>query len=136
MKKFVIAVLVIISLASCSKKDVVAPQAEPATNNKIFYKDANVAIADVSGSTVNSSTVNVKFSALYEKNVTKIEIMSGPYENMLCFMHGEDIATTSNTEKKYSVTEQQATTSTRFYVIKYTLKSGGWVLTPAFKYVK
>jgi hypothetical protein len=134
MKKFVSAVLAIIVLASCGKKDVCTP-VQPEAAAKVFYKDANIAIADIKGITQGAG-VKLQFSSLYEKNVVKMELMSGPYENMLCFIHEENIAATSLQRKNYDITEQNANTSTRYYVIKYTLKSGGWVLTPAFKYDK
>jgi hypothetical protein len=133
MKKFVSAVLTVIILASCGKKEVCTPQ--PEVTGNIFYKDANVAIADIKGTTLGAG-VKLQFSSLYEKNVVKMELMSGPYENMLCFIHGEDIDQPSYARKNYDVTEANATSSTRYYVIKYTLKNGGWVLTPAFKYEK
>jgi len=135
MKKFLSAVITVIVLASCSKKDVACPQAESQVAGKVFYKDANVAIADISGST-QGAAVKLQFASLYEKNVVRMEIMSGPYENMLCFLDAEDIPATSLQRKTYNITESNATSNTRYYVIKYTLKSGGWILTPAFKYDK
>lgn len=133
MKKFLSAVIIVMVLASCSKTDLTTPAAE--ATGKIFYKDANVAIADIKGTTKGTG-VNLEFSSLYEKNVVKIELMSGPYENMLCFIHGEDINNTSLQRKNYNITEDNANSSTRYYVIKYTLSNGGWILTPAFKYDK
>jgi hypothetical protein len=135
MKKFLSAILAVIVLASCGKKDVCTPEQQPVTAGKVFYKDANIAIEDIKGTTLGAG-VKVQFSSLYEKNVVKMELMSGPYENMLCFIHEEAIPTTSLQRKNYNITEENANTSTRYYVIKYTLKSGGWVLTPAFKYDK
>ncbi|MCE3282434.1 MAG: hypothetical protein K0Q66_1171 [Chitinophagaceae bacterium] len=133
MKKYVSAVLAVIILASCSKEVTSAPEAEVTGN--IFYRDANVAIADVAGTTVGNG-VKLQFNSLYEKNVMKMELLSGPYENMLCFIHEENIAGNSVQKKSYAITEEQANSSTRYYVIKYTLRSGGWVLTPPFKHVK
>jgi hypothetical protein len=134
MKKFLSAVLAVIVLASCGK-DVCAPEQQPEISGKVFYKDGNIAIADIKGSNIGAG-VKVQFSSLYEKNVVKMELMSGPYENMLCFIHEEAIPATSLQKKNYDITEVNANSATRYYVIKYTLKSGGWVLTPAFKYDK
>lgn len=120
-------------LVSCSKKEVTAP--EPEVTGTVFYKDANVAIADIKGTT-RGAGVDLEFSSLYEKNVVKMELMSGPYENMLCFIHEESIPTTSLQKKTYKISEDNANSNTRYYVIKYTLRSGGWVLTPAFRYQK
>lgn len=133
MKKFVFAVVMLIALSSCGNKDVIAPAVADA--GKVFYKDANVSIADVKGVPVGSN-VKFQFSSLYEKEVVKMELMSGPYENMLCFIHEETIQGNSHQKKSYTFTEANANTGDRFYVIKYTLKSGGWVLTPTFKYEK
>ncbi len=133
MKKNLFAVIAIVAFASCSQKDVTEP--EPQVTGNVFYKDANVAIADVKA-LGQGNALKLQFSSLYEKNVAKMEIMSGPYENMLCFIHEEPIPTNSLQRKNYNITEDNGNTSNRYYVIKYTLKSGGWILTPAFKYTK
>lgn len=133
MKQFLFAVLAIVVFASCSQKDIIEP--EPQVTGNVFYKDANVAIADVKAKG-EGNALKLQFSSLYEKNVAKVEIMSGPYENMLCFIHEEPIPGNSVQRKNYNITEDNANTSQRYYVIKYTLKSGGWILTPAFKYTK
>lgn len=135
MKKYVSAVIALIVLVSCSKSDVIAPKEAQSASGEVFYKDANVAISDIKGTTIGNG-VKLQFNSLYEKNVVKMELMSGPYENMLCFIHEESIATNSLQKKAYAVTEANAGSSTRFYVIKYTLKDGGWILTPAFKHQK
>src|SRR5687767_8531278 len=137
MKKFVTAVLTVIILASCSKSDMVAPQQqeEAVVAGDVFYKDANVAIASVKASP-SGNDVKFQFTSLYEKNVAKVEVMSGPYENMLCFFYAQTLPSVSNGAKKYVVTENDAASGVRFYVIKYTLKSGAWVMTPAFRYQK
>jgi len=132
MKKYVSAVVLACILVSCSKKDITTPETEVTGN--IFYRDANIAIADVKGVSKNGSAVEFQFSSLYEKNVVKMELMSGPYENMLCFIHEETIPAASLQRKNYHITEDNANTPTRYYVIKYTLNTGGWVLTPAFKF--
>lgn len=133
MKKILFAVLAIIVFASCSQKDITEPEQQVTGN--VFYKDANIAITDVKAKG-EGSAMKLQFSSLYEKNVAKMEIMSGPYENMLCFIHEEPIASNSLQRKNYNITEDNANTTQRYYVIKYTLKSGGWILTPAFKYTK
>jgi hypothetical protein len=137
MKKFVSAVLIIMTLASCSKNDLVTPaqQEEPVVTGNVFYKDANVAIANVKA-TPSGDNVKFSFTSLYEKNVAKVEVMSGPYENMLCFFYAETLASVSNSTKKYVVTENGAAAGIRFYVIKYTMKSGAWIMTPAFRFEK
>ncbi len=133
MKKILFAVLAIIVFASCSQKDITEPEQQVTGN--VFYKDANIAITDEKAKG-EGSAMKLQFSSLYEKNVAKMEIMSGPYENMLCFIHEEPIASNSLQRKNYNITEDNANTTQRYYVIKYTLKSGGWILTPAFKYTK
>ncbi|HEX6915039.1 MAG TPA: hypothetical protein VF145_07345 [Chitinophagaceae bacterium] len=136
MKRFVSAVLLIIIFSSCSKQDLVAPEQDAAgTTGKLFYKDANVAISDVEGTAVGNH-IRFRFTSNYEKNVAKVELMSGPYENMLCFFYEESLPAVSLQKKSYEVTEQNVSASQRFYVIKYTLRSGGWILTPPFRYQK
>lgn len=137
MKRFVSAVLLIVILASCSKSDLVAPREEQAATvtANVFYKDANVAIAGVTA-VQSGNDVQFSFTSLYEKNVARVEVMSGPYENMLCWFYAETLAPVSGTAKKYVVTETGAASGIRYYVIKYTLKSGAWVMTPAFRYEK
>lgn len=133
MKKILFAVLAIVVFASCSQKDITEPETQ--VTGSVFYKDANIAITDVKAKG-EGSAMKLQFSSLYEKNVAKMEIMSGPYENMLCFIHEESIPSNSLQRKNYNITEDNANTTQRYYVIKYTLKSGGWILTPAFKYTK
>jgi len=135
MKKFVSAVALIILFASCSKTDLVAPKQEDETvaNADIFYKDGNVAIANVTA-VPSGSDVKLQFISLYEKNVARVEVMSGPYENMLCFFYAQNLSVSSSSTKKYTVTESGAASGIRFYVIKYTLNSGAWIMTPAFRY--
>ena len=137
MKRFVSAVLIIIFLASCSKSDMVAPRDEQPANvaANVFYKDANVAITGVAAVQAGND-IQFSFTSLYEKNVARVEVMSGPYENMLCWFYAETLAPVSGSAKKYVVTETGAACESRFYVIKYTLKSGAWVMTPAFRYEK
>jgi hypothetical protein len=137
MKKVVSAVIIIIFLASCSKGDMVAPaqQEETTVAGDVFYKDANVAITGVKAVT-SGDDVKFLFTSLYEKNVAKVEVMSGPYENMLCFFYAQTLSATSNGTKKYVVTETGAASGIRFYVIKYTMKSGAWIMTPAFRFEK
>lgn len=137
MKKFVSAVAVVFILASCSKTDMVTPKEDQQASvaADVFYKDANVAIANVTA-VPSGGDVKFSFSSLYEKNVAKVEVMSGPYENMLCFFYAESLAPVSGSVKKYVVTETGAASGVRFYVIKYTLKSGSWIMTPAFRYEK
>jgi len=101
----------------------------------VFYKDANVEIANVKAVT-SGDDVKFHFTSTYEKNVVKVEVLSGPYENMLCFFYAQVLSTSSNSAKKYVVTEAGAASGIRFYVIKYTLKSGAWIMTPAFRFEK
>ena len=131
MKKFVSAVFAIIILASCSKNDVVAPQQEEPAN--LFYKDSYVAITNVKA-VPSGNNVDFQFTSLYEKNVSKVEVMSGPYENILCFFYEQALPAVSLNAKNYSVTEKGAAAAIRYYFIKYTLKSGVTITTPAFRY--
>lgn len=112
---------------------MVTPRDEQPAN--VFFRDANVAIAGVSAEQ-SGNDIQFSFTSLYEKNVAKVEVMSGPYENMLCWFYAEALAPVSGAVKKYTVTETGAACDIRYYVIKYTLKSGAWVMTPAFRYEK
>ncbi len=134
MKKYVSAVIALIIFASCTKSDVVAPKAtaEETTEN-LFYKDAYVAIANVKAVT-SGDNIEFQFTSLYEKNVSKIEVVSGPYENIQCFFYEQALSAASLTAKEYKITEAGAASSIRYYFIKYTLKSGVKVSSPAFKY--
>jgi hypothetical protein len=136
MKKFVSAVLTVIILASCGQKDVVVPEQERDAQQqvgKVFYKDAYVAIADIKGEPVGND-VKLQFNSLYEKDVVRIDVMSAPYENMVCYIYEQNIPVSSSKTKTYTVLEKNANSPVRYYYIKYTLKSGGWIITPAYKY--
>lgn len=136
MKKFVSAVLTVIVLASCSKQDIVVPEPQAEAlqvAGKIFYKDANVAIADIKGEVVGND-IKLQFNSLYEKDVVRIDVMSAPYENMICYIYEQNIPVNSTQKKCYTVVEKNAKSPLRYYYIKYTLKGGGWIITPPFKY--
>ena len=132
MRNFVLAVLSVVLLASCASKDVVVPEPSVPSDAGVFHRDANIAIANLRGET-SGNTIKFRFSTFYEKDLAKIEVISGPYENMLCFFHVQVLSGNSLVQKNYTITEE-VTSPNRFYVIKYTLRSGAWVMTPAFRY--
>lgn len=139
MKKFVSAVVILVLLASCSKQDLAVPRqedpAEVTIPSDVFYKDANVAIAGVNAIS-SGDNIQFVFTSLYEKNVSRVEVIGGPYENVLCFFYTQSLPANSVSAKSYSVTENGAASSVRYYFIKYTLRTGGTIITQPFRYEK
>lgn len=125
--KLVIAVLSLsVILVSCSKQELVMPQATP----KTFYKDANIAVSAMTATQKDASTVTVNFATSYETNIQKIEVMSGTTQNQLCTFSEVNIAGNSNTNVNYSVDDTSLKGNTMYYMLRYTLKSGDWGYTP------
>ncbi|HNE93670.1 MAG TPA: hypothetical protein PKZ66_06090, partial [Chitinophagaceae bacterium] len=82
----------------------------------------------------NSNSIQIDFSTLYEKNISKIEIMSGETPNYLCAVYTVNLTINSAQLKNYSVTDSKTSSSTAYYMIKYTLNNGDFGFTNVIKY--
>lgn len=126
--KFLIAVLSLsVILVSCSKQALVIPQT---TQKTTFYKDANIAVSEMSATLKDAATVTVNFATAYETNIKKIEVMSGNTQNQLCTISEVNIIGNSKTTVNYSVDDTSLKGNTMYYMLRYTLNSGDWGYTP------
>lgn len=135
MKKIVQLVIVAILFASCSKQNDIVEPLEPTGVNQLFFKDNNLAVYSIKAATVTSSNGNkIDFSTLYEKNITKLELMSGETPNYLCAIHTVNITANSTQLKNYSVVEDKPKSGTMYYMIRYSLANGDWGYTNVLKF--
>jgi hypothetical protein len=135
MKKFLQLTLVAILFASCSKQnDLVEPPIDPFGVSQLFFQDLNLAVYSIKASNNNSTGVKINFSTLYEKNITKLELMSGETPNYLCAIHAENLNVNSTQLKSYQITESNPKASTMYYKIRYSLKNGDSGYTKVLKF--
>lgn len=125
--------LSIILFTSCSKKDNFITPVED-NNNQLFFKDANLAVRSISATSYINSSVKIDFSTLYEKNITKIELMSGETPNYLCAIYTVNLSINSTQYKTYSTIENNPKGATVYYMIRYTLANGEWGYTDVLKF--
>ncbi|MCZ2223902.1 MAG: hypothetical protein LC122_09760 [Chitinophagales bacterium] len=126
--------LATILFTSCSKKDNFIAPAEEANNNSLFFKDANLAVRSIVATANTNSSVKIDFSTLYEKNITKLELMSGETPNYLCAIYTVNLTTNSSQYKTYSTIENNPKGATVYYMIRYTLSNGDWGYTDVLKF--
>ena len=133
MKKVLSAIAVIVLMASCSKKnDVIDPLQEQATSSS-FFRDANLAVASMTAANA-SGKVQINFTTVYEKNISKIEVMAGDSPNYLCSIY-ENVSNGNSTQSKsYFVTDNAPKAQTMYYMIRYTLANGDWGYTNVIKF--
>ncbi|HNL82451.1 MAG TPA: hypothetical protein PKG56_03605 [Chitinophagaceae bacterium] len=134
MKKVLVFLFSIILFTSCSKQDNFIEPTNSTTGNQLFYRDAHLAIQSFTLSGTNNNSIQIDFSTLYEKNISKIEIMSGETPNYLCAVYTVNLTINSAQLKNYSVTDSKTSSSTAYYMIKYTLNNGDFGFTNVIKY--
>ncbi len=127
MKPLIAALSLTLFLVSCSKEAAVIPQS---TQQQLFYKDGNIAVADMAAVQTNATTVTVRFATLYETNIQKIELMSGTTTTQLCTISELDVTGNTNRTANYSVDDTNLKGKTMYYMLRYTLTTGDWGYTP------
>ena len=126
---------IIVLMASCSKKnDVIVPTQEQ-SNSSSFFRDANLAIASMLPTNVNGK-VQIDFTTVYEKNITKIEVMAGDSPNYLCSIYQNVPTCNSSQTKSYIVTDNNPKAQTMYYMIRYSLANGDWGYTNVVKFLR
>jgi len=123
MKKVIFIIAAGIALLSCSRKDVSAPGA---ANQNFFYKDDNIAVQDIQASQTESGTITVNFSTAYEKNIHRIELMSGVTTNSFCTTQGTNTTGNSTSVKNYSFQDSNLKGSTMYYMLRFENDLGQW----------
>ncbi|MBX2931631.1 MAG: hypothetical protein KF781_06790 [Chitinophagaceae bacterium] len=133
MKKLFGLLLTIILFTSCTKQDnFIAPTED--NNSQLFFKDANLAVRSILATASTNASIKIDFSTLYEKNITKIELMSGETPNYLCAIYTVNITINSSQLKNYSTIEDNPKSQTMYYMIRYTLANGDWGYTNILKF--
>lgn len=135
MKKFLQFTLLVVLFTSCSKQnDLIEPASDITVANQLFFQDVNLAVYAIKASNNNSTGVKIDFSTLYEKNISKLELMSGETPNYLCAIHTENLSANSTQLKSYQVIDANPKASTMYYMIRYSLKNGDWGYTNVLKF--
>lgn len=103
--------------------------------NASFFKDANLAVTSMQGINVSGNTkVQLSFTTIYEKNISKIEVMAGDSPNYLCSISEINLSSNSSTSKTYTVIDNNPKTQTVYYLLKYSLNNGDWGYTGLYKF--
>ena len=134
MKKFLFAFLTIVVFASCSKQSDLPQNIIEPTGSNIFFKDDNLAISSITATNTSENKVQVKFSTMYEKNIVKLELMSGDNANYLCAIHTESLSSNSTQTKNYTIVDNNPKGAIVYYMIRYSLANGDWGYTNLFKF--
>ncbi|MCU0322099.1 MAG: hypothetical protein MUE72_06740 [Chitinophagaceae bacterium] len=134
MKKILQLAIAVVLFASCSKQNDIIEPSEPIEVNQLFFKDNNLAVYSIKAVVGAANTNKIDFSTLYEKNITKLELMSGETPNYLCAIHTVHLATNSSQLKNYSVVEDNPKSGTMYYMIRYSLANGDWGYTNVLKF--
>jgi hypothetical protein len=132
MRIILTALLATVMLFSCSKKDVLAPEAKP---QQIILKSQNISIVNVNAIQSGSNQVTFNFATEYEKNLKSIELLSGASESLFCQMYVDFKSDNSLQVRQYSILDNDPKWNTTYYMIKYTTNDGNWFCSPVYKVV-
>ncbi len=128
MKKYLVIVLSVSLLVSCSKKDVTAPE----THNSFYYQDNGVGQLSMDATQTAASTITVNFRTSYQKQVQKIELMSSGDTNHFCSIDVISVNGDSNTPTSYSFNDTQLKGDPMYYMLRITYTNGDWSFTPVY----
>jgi hypothetical protein len=134
MKKILPLIIAITVFASCSKEASVIEPTDSTSINQLFFKDNNLAVYSISAGIGTTTSNKIDFSTLYEKNITKLELMSGETPNYLCAIYSANLSANSSQLKNYSVVENNPKGNTMYYMIRYSLANGDWGYTNVLKF--
>ena len=123
MKKFFVIIVTSASLISCTKQ-ISTPQG--AANQNIFFKDANIAVENITAKSTAADTVTVSFSAMFENNISRIELMSSTTANTFCTIQAQDVSGNSSVQKNYSFTDVNVKGSTMYYLLRFKDNNDNW----------
>ena len=124
MKKFFVIIVTSISLISCSKQ-VATPQG--ADNQNVFFKSAGVMVEDMVAKPTAPDNVSISFSAVFEKNISRIELMSSASPNTFCTAQAIDVTGNTSAKKMYSFSDANVKGSTMYYLLRFKNNDGDWV---------
>jgi len=128
MKKLLLIILTGISLVSCTK-NVVKPTSTGAANQNVFYRDADVAVQNMVA-VPSTGMVTINFSTAYENNISRIELMSSTTATTFCTTQFVEVTGNSFSKKSYSFSDNDATGSIMYYMLRFKDNNGNWSYTP------
>ena len=134
MRRLFFILVIPVLVISCTKKDVVTPVTVVQEIEAMVYEDANISVRDFKAQQTENAEITVSFTTLYEKNITKIEVMSGITEDRLCTIYKVDKTGNSSQTLHYAFSDADIESSAIYYMIRYTLNDGNWGYTSVYKY--
>ena len=129
MKKLLLIIVTGISLVSCTK-NVAKPSSTGAANQNVFYQDADIAVENMVAVPASTGTVTINFSTAFENNISRIELMSGISATSFCTTQFVDVTSNSSSQKNYSFSDDKATGSTMYYMLRFKDNNGNWSYSP------
>lgn len=123
MKKFFVIIVTVAGLISCTKQ-VSTPTG--AANQNIFFQNANITVENITAKPTATNTVTVSFSAMFQNNISRIELMSSTTTNTFCTTQALDVSGNSSTQKSYSFTDANVKGSTMYYLLRFKDNNGNW----------
>ncbi len=124
MKSFFALLLTAFSFTSCTKTAISHENSKPAAS--IFYKDANVEVTYMNVIQSGPESVEINFSTLYEKDIQKIELMSGVDASKFCSIYVIDVTNNSESLKNYHIEDHNIKGNTMYYMFRFTYSNGDW----------
>ena len=124
MKKFFVIIVTSISLISCSKQ-VATPHG--ATSQNVFFQSAGIMVEDMAAKPTAPDNVLISFSAVFEKNISRVELMSSASPNTFCTAQVIDVTGNSSAKKTYSFSDANVKGNTMYYLLRFKNNDGDWV---------
>ena len=123
MKKFFVIIATTISLLSCTKQ-ISAPSG--IGNKNIFFQDVHVSVENMMVTSNGSAIVSVRFSTVFENNISRIELMSSATTNTFCLTQSVDVTGNSSVKKNYSFSDANAKGNTMYDLLRFKDNLGNW----------
>ena len=123
MKKFFVIIVTSISLISCAKQ---AATPKGAANQNIFFQNNDVAVKYMVAKPTATNSVSISFSTAFEKNISRIELMSSTTATTFCTAQAIDIISNSSAQKNYSFNDVNIKSSTMYYLLRFKNNDGDW----------
>ncbi len=123
MKKFFVIIATSISLLSCTKQ-VATPKG--AANQNIFFQNNDVTVEDMVAKPTAANSVSISFSMVFERNISRIELMSSATATTFCTVQAIDIVSSSAVKRTYSINDANVKGNTMYYLLRFKDNGGNW----------
>ena len=133
--KTILSALFFLALVSCTKESVTVPK--PVKDfigaTSVTYKDNSISVIDFKAQPTDNGIV-VGFTTLFEKDITRLEILKGSTATNLCSIYQQNVEADSYSALQYSTRDiNENKLPSLYYMVKYTLANGDWGYTPVYK---